>query len=90
MSAQNSQRRFTPDETLDRWFGYNRPGSEAVADAHQLIRGEYRQLADVLQGELPEGPDKTIALQSLRRAMWAANAAVACNHPDNFPDGPAV
>jgi hypothetical protein len=76
-------RRFTTDEQLDQWTGYHRPGSQAVVDAHEQVRDGARELLGVFQEAIPEGPDKTVALRKVVEAMWAANAAIACNHPDN-------
>lgn len=77
-------RRFTPDEQLDNWFGYHPPASPEVGLAHDLIRSDFRAVADRLQVRLPEGPDKTVAFRKLQEAMWAANACLACNATQEY------
>ncbi len=69
--------KFTTDEQLDNWFGYHKPSSVLVANAHDTVRREFRTLAQVLSDLLPEGADKTVALRSLREAMYHANACIA-------------
>jgi hypothetical protein len=76
------------DEQLDNWVGYHAPGSADVVKAHGAIRKAVREALGAFQLVIPECPDKTIALRMLVRAMWAANAAVACNHPDNCEPAP--
>lgn len=70
-------------ETLDSWFAFHPCGSEAVSNAHERIRQAARDFAAIIDEFVPGGPDKTIALRKVQRAMWAANAAIAINHPDN-------
>lgn len=74
---------FITSQTLDRWFAHHAPGSEAVVGAHERIRQGARDFAAVVAEFVPEGPDKTVALRKVQEAMWAANSAVAVNHPDN-------
>lgn len=69
---------FVSDEQLDNWFGFH-PASPEVGETHDKIRAACRDLAATFQELLPECPDKTVALRAAREAMWAANAAVACN-----------
>jgi hypothetical protein len=71
---------FTSDAQLDNWFAYHRPTGDAIA-AHERVRVEFRALAATLQELIPECPDKTVALRAVRQAMFAANAAIACNQP---------
>ena len=69
--------------TLDDWFAYHPCGSEAVSNAHERIRQAARDFAGVVLEHVPGCPDRTVALRKVRSAMYAANAAIACNHPDN-------
>ena len=59
-------------------------GSPAVVEAHEAVRGATRELLGVLQFHLPECPEKIEAMRAVVRAMWSANACIACNHPDNI------
>lgn len=70
---------FTTDEQLDSWFAYHAPVTPEVAAAHERVRAECRALAATFQELLPDGPDKTVALYTVRMAMWAGNAAIACS-----------
>lgn len=70
--------RFTDDATLDNWFAYHQP-TNGTAQAHEQIRQAARAFAQVVQDVVPECPDKTVAFRAVREAMYAANAAVACN-----------
>lgn len=73
--------RFTTDAQLDNWFAFHKPPTPQVIDAHEQIRAACRTLAGVFQELIPECPDKTVAFRAVREAMYAANAAIACNQP---------
>ncbi len=83
MNPPDRPKRFTTDEQLDNWTAHHPPGSADVAAAHDRVRRATRERLDVFQEVIPEGPDKTVALRAAQHAMWAANSAIACNHPDN-------
>jgi hypothetical protein len=70
--------KFTTDERLDDWFDHHPPVSPGIVEAHERIRAEYKALAKSMNGLLPEGPDKTVALRAIRDAAMQANAVVAC------------
>lgn len=74
---------FVSDEQLDNWVAHHPPGSPEVIAAHEQIRTATRDLLAAFQQVIPECPDKTVALRKVVEAMWAGNAAIACNHPDN-------
>lgn len=71
--------RFTPDEQLDRWTAHHPPRTPATVEGHEKIRAAARAMLAVYQEVIPEGPDKTAALRAVVQAMWAGNAALACN-----------
>lgn len=73
---------FTSDAQLDSWFAYHSPGNPEVGEALKQIRTACRELAALFQSVIPECPDKTVALRAVREAMWAGNAAVACNQSE--------
>lgn len=75
---------YVTSETLDNWFAHHAPGNEAVANAHERIRQAARDFAAVVEEVVPACPDRTVAYRSIRTAMHDANAAIACNHPDNL------
>ena len=67
----------------DSTFQYLNP-TESQKDAMAAIRGAAHAYADILEAELPEGPDKTYTLRKLREvAMWA-NVAIT-RQPDGSP-----
>ena len=69
--------KFTPESQLDDWFGYHPPSSPAIAEAHEAVRMNCRDLAQFLSDLLPECPDKTVALRAVRTVMYEANACIA-------------
>lgn len=70
--------KFVTDEQLDNWFAHHPPSNSDIIDAHQRVRAEYAALAKSMNGLLPEGPDKTVALRAIRDAAMQANAVIAC------------
>lgn len=71
-------------------FGYLNPTAEQK-DKMLHVRAAAADYADILQRELPEGPDKTYILRTLRTvAMWA-NVTIT-RLPDGTPrdSDPAV
>ena len=70
--------KFTTDEHLDNWFAHHPPSDPSIVEAHQRIRAEYCALAKSMNGLLPEGPDKTVALRAIRDAAMQANSVIAC------------
>ena len=70
--------RYIENAELDNWFGYHPPSSPAIADGHDFVRRESRELAVMLNALLPEGAEKTLALRKIREAAMWANAAIAC------------
>lgn len=70
--------RFVSDEQLDNWFAHHPPTDPSIAEAHGRIRAEYGALAKNMNGLLPEGPDKTVALRAIRDAALQANTVIAC------------
>lgn len=71
-------RRWVSNETIDNWTAYHPPTGGKVR-LHEAIRHQFNETLMWLNNVLPEGPDKTNALQACRHAMNAANTAVACN-----------
>ena len=64
-------------------FEYLKPTEEQIAKMARL-RAAAKAYADVLDAELPDGPDKTYVLRAHRsNAMWV-NVSVT-RHPDGTP-----
>jgi hypothetical protein len=64
-------------------FEYLKP-TDAQIDCMARVRAAAKAFSDVLEAELPDGPDKTFVLRAHRsNAMWA-NVAVT-RQPDGTP-----
>lgn len=64
-------------------FEYLKPTDEQV-EAMSRVRAAAKAFCDVLEAELPDGPDKTFAIRGHRsNAMWA-NVAIT-RQPDGTP-----
>jgi len=62
-------------------FDYLRPSDEQI-DQMAVVRKAAKEFCDVLEANLPEGPDKTFIIRAHRaNAMWA-NVAIT-----RLPDG---
>ena len=69
---------FVTDAALENWHAHHPPESQAIIDAHQQVRTEFLALSVSMNGLLPEGPDKTVALRAIRDAAMQCNAVIAC------------
>lgn len=65
-------------EDLDNRFDHH-PPDVVKAAVHQLIRGVFKEAAEVVAHELPEGREKSLALTKLEEAMFWSNASIARN-----------
>lgn len=64
-------------------FEYLKPTDEQV-EAMSRVRAASKAFCDVLEAELPDGPDKTFTIRGHRsNAMWA-NVAIT-RQPDGTP-----
>jgi hypothetical protein len=66
---------------IDNVFTYHPPVGDQV-ERYQYIREGGRILARLIDGQAPDGPEKTLALRKLQEAVMWANAAIACAPPD--------
>lgn len=73
----DSDTRFVPSWQIDNWFTYH-PPTDPQIECYARIRDEAREFAHMLNRVIPEGPDKTVALRSLRTTVMLANSAIAC------------
>lgn len=64
-------------------YEYLKPTDEQVAQMAR-VRAAAKAYSEVLEAELPDGPDKTFVIRNHRsNAMWA-NVAIS-RHPDGSP-----
>lgn len=67
----------------DSTFDYLKPSDEQLALMGKCREGA-KEYAALLQEVLPDGPDKTFAIRSLRTVAVWANIAIT-RHPDGAP-----
>lgn len=73
---------------IENRFAFH-PATAVTGAKHDDIRNTLKRVALKFQRDLPDGRHKALALTKLQEAMWAANAAVACDSPAESPDAPA-
>lgn len=62
---------------LDNRFSYHAPATVERRQAHDTVRGGCLALAQTLDGLLPEGREKSLAITNLEQVMFWGNAALA-------------
>lgn len=62
---------------IESIFSYHPANSNEVAMAHQRIRFDVKSVAHNWNHELPDCPEKTLAIRKLQEAMMYANSAIA-------------
>lgn len=62
---------------IDLRFDYHPPSNPGVRQAHENVRFGCKNLANYLNGHLPEGREKSLAITKLEEVMFWANAAIA-------------
>lgn len=65
------------EEELDSRFTNHAPSTPDIAEAHETIRGNFRNLTSELDDILVEGREKSLAITKIEEAMFWANAALA-------------
>lgn len=65
------------ERDLQRRFSYHPATTIQKQQAHEQIREDCRALAHVLNDELPDGREKSLAITNLEQVMFWANAAIA-------------
>lgn len=58
-------------------FSHHPPKTPEVADLHAFVRQELKVVAHAINDNLPESPEKTLAIRKLQEAMMYANSAIA-------------
>lgn len=62
---------------IEHRFAFHAASRQEKADEHTSARQGCRQLADQLNGLLPEGREKSLAITKLEEVMFWANASIA-------------
>lgn len=76
---------------IDVRFGFHTAaGRPDVGERHDYIRYLCRELAHALVDQLPEGPDKRLAIENLEAVMMRGNRAIALGFRDRPAAPPAV
>lgn len=66
-------------DAIENRFNFHPANTQEKQDAHEAVRNSLRTVAHYLDGFLPVGREKALALTKLEEAMFWANAAVARN-----------
>lgn len=74
-------------QDVENRFAFH-PATEVTGPQHDAVRADLKRLALKFVKTLPPGRHKSMALTHLQEAMWAANAAIACDTPA-APEAPA-
>lgn len=62
---------------LQNRFAYHAPKEPRIAEAHKSVRDKCGELAHELNGLVPEGREKSLAMTHLEEVMFWANSAIA-------------
>lgn len=63
---------------IENRFSYHPADTPERIKAHEDVRGLCKTLAHLLDGRLPDGRHKALALTAVEETMHWANAAIAC------------
>lgn len=63
--------------TLENRFSYHPPTSDAIVNAHQLVRAACLDLARTMQGLVPPSCELEESIECIELAMYHANAGIA-------------
>jgi hypothetical protein len=67
---------------IENVFTYHPPTGPEQVQQYQEIRDGGRTLAELIDANVPDGPEKTTAINSIRLAVMWANAGIACAPPE--------
>lgn len=64
------------NDEIEQRFSYH-PATPNTGPVHDAVRQHHRELADWITQEIPDSPERTLALERLQGSMMWCNAAVA-------------
>lgn len=67
---------------IENRFSYHPASTPERIKAHEEVRGLLRVAAHMLDGLVPNGRHKALAMTALEETMHWANAAIACQEDD--------
>lgn len=73
------EQRYVKPADIDNQTAYHPPANDFVRELHERVREQCNELMHWINDNVPEGPEKTIAIRRVRSAMMWANASIACN-----------
>jgi hypothetical protein len=62
-------------------FTYHPPSGPEQIQQYQTLRDGGRTLAELIDADVPDGPEKTLAIRKIQEAVMWANAGIACARP---------
>jgi hypothetical protein len=62
---------------IEHRFAFHAATTQEKRDEHTSVRQQCRRLADDLNGQLPDGREKALAITKLEEVMFWSNAALA-------------
>ncbi|GAA4933985.1 hypothetical protein HD597_010073 [Nonomuraea thailandensis] len=77
---------MTPAD-LDNRFSFHPADTVIKQRAHEHVRSRCRYLAQILDDDLPDGREKSLAMTKLEEVMFWANAAIARDTHSTPPEG---
>lgn len=62
---------------VDRIFSFHPATASETAQLHEEVRSKCREVAIFFRDNLPDSPERILAIRKLQEAMMYANSAVA-------------
>ena len=64
-------------DDIEDIFSYHPPKNDQVAELHEDVRAMVKEVALFFYDNVPDSPERTLAIRKLQAAMMYANAAIA-------------